>query len=181
MKKLLIAALISAPLVGFTQGKTPTTPPATGKESPAATKEDPESKALVYKPENLYADIVITSIPNRGLSVRMDFGRDLVVNLEDKELIAEITMLKQIPFPTIPDALNYLSSKGWHQVTQYTVTTQSGTETRLVVEKRISKRFGDTGTSSPQRPPIVAKEPPVKPADGGTKPPARDGQKPEKK
>jgi hypothetical protein len=164
MKKLLILALISAPLFGFSQTKPTST--AGSPTAPTKDKEDPESKTLVYKPETIYADIVITSVPNRPPSIRMDFGRDVMSNLTDKEIISEITMLKQLPFPTVPDALNFLASKGWHQTTQYTVTTPNGTETRLVVEKKIAKRPGDPGAS--QRPATV--EPTTKPADGTTKP-----------
>jgi len=177
MKKMFMIGLMCAPILAFSQGKTP---PTSVQGDPSAKPEINE-KTLIFNPETIFADIVITSNPNRGTTIRMDFGRDIMANLTDKDLISEITMLKQQPFPTVPDALNFLASRGWHQISQYMVTTQTGDENRLIMEKKLIKGPGaGSGASSPTRPPAVTKDPGTKPAATTPPPPGPSTPRPER-
>lgn len=160
MKKILLTALVCAPFMLMAQAKpaTTTTPPA----------KDPNQKTMSYTPEAIYSELIISENANKTTNIRFDFGRDVMDLLTDKDLIAHLTELRTMLFTTVADALNYCISKGWKLVTTYQINTSNIHETRLVLEKRITKKPGMEPAGGMQRP--NSGQPPVRPTDSERQP-----------
>lgn len=126
------------------------------------------AKTMTYTPEIIFAEMIVSESNNKT-NIRVDFGRDIMDLITDKDLETQLTELRNMPFTTVADALNYTSSQGWKLVTTYMLNTQNLHETRLVLEKRLMKKPGmgvDGNSGGMQRPPVT-KEPPARPADPG--------------
>jgi hypothetical protein len=165
MKKILMIALLSAPFLGFSQGKTPETPRTTSTDAAGKAAAGPKE----YTPEVIYGELV--AFENNGrMSIRMDFGRDLQTNLKDKETIGMLETLRETSFTNIPDAINYLAAQGFRLINSYNFLNGPKTETHFLFEKRLIKGPGADNVGGIQKPPMnpVPRDPAVRPSD--TKP-----------
>jgi hypothetical protein len=159
MKKLMILALAAMPFLASAQDKPATT---------AAAKPQ-ESKFAVANPETIFLELVIENNAMGGSLIRVDFGRDLLASIQDKELAKQLSELRTANFTNVPDAMNYLASIGFKYSSTYpTFDKDNKTQTHLVFEKRLPRKPNGEGQPKPNRPE-------VKPAD--IKPGATD-QKP---
>jgi TfoX/Sxy family transcriptional regulator of competence genes len=158
MKKIILMALIAAPIWAGAQ----TTKPAekvTGKQEvkdltpPSSTAG---SKSTVTSPESIFAELIVSENQMGGIVIRVDFGRDVLAGIEDKELMMKIKEAREIQFVAVPDALTYMNSLGFKFVTSYAITSKT-TETHMVLEKRMARKGdngkgGQSGAERPERP-----------------------------
>ncbi len=136
-------ALIAAPIWAGAQTTKPaekTTGKPEVKEIPAAPAG---SKSTVTNPESIFAELIVSENQMGGIVIRIDFGRDALAGIEDKELMMKIKDAREIQFVAVPDALTYMNSMGFKFVTSY-ATTSKTTETHMVLEKRMARK-GDNG------------------------------------
>ncbi|MDZ4751535.1 MAG: hypothetical protein SGI87_07980 [Flavobacteriales bacterium] len=167
MKKILIIALMCAPMLSFAQTKTTDAAAPSGKSTAALPKE--------YTPESIFGTLIVFE-NNARTSIRMDFGRELGVSLKDKDLVLQIETLRETQFLSIPDAINFLSSQGYRLVNSFNFTNNGKIETHFLFEKRVTKAPGTGEVGGVQRPPAnpaprdpAARPNPGAPADTKTK------------
>ena len=74
-----------------------------------------------------------------------DFGREILASVTDKELIKQLSDMRSLVFPTVPDAMNYLSSIGYKFQQNYVTYDKEGKPdaTHMVFEKRMPRRMPD--------------------------------------
>jgi len=158
MKKIILMALIAAPIWAGAQTTKPAEK-ATGKQE---TKEitTPTSpagrKSTVTSPESIFAELIVSENQMGGIVIRVDFGRDVLAGIEDKELMMRIKEAREVQFVAVPDALTYMNNMGFKFVTSY-ATTSKTTETHMVLEKRMARKGengkgGQPGAERPERP-----------------------------
>lgn len=164
MKKLILAALICAPL--FFQAQTRPASPMTAAKEPA--KEPGEG--LRYNVETLFCELIVAETQNK-MTIRVDIGKDLMANLTDKESIAQIEQLRSIQFTSVADALNFMGNGGWKMGNSYLLNRATTTETHIVMEKRLARKPGGDAQGG-IRPPVdrPAGEPAARPADPSARP-----------
>ncbi|MBL7941299.1 MAG: hypothetical protein JNM00_00945 [Flavobacteriales bacterium] len=170
MKKLLLTALICAPVIFQAQTKPAVTPAA----KDPAQKESPR-----YNVETMYSELIIAENQNK-ISLRLDFGQDLMTNLTDKESIAQIEQMRTMQFTSVADVLNYAASAGWKMTNSYSLNRATGSETHIVLEKRLMRKPGADGKGGVQPPverPVA--DPAARPANPGVQPvpPAKERSK----
>jgi len=153
MKKFVMIALMAMPVLAFSQDKTVAVAPAAKAQ---------ENKFAIANPEIIFLELIIGTNPAGVQTIRADFGREILASLSDKELIKQLSEMRSLVFPTVPDAMNYLSSLGYKFQQNYvTYDKENKPEaTHMVFEKRMARR-----------------SPEAKPRPEGTKP-AEDGVKP---
>lgn len=150
-------ALIAAPIWAGAQ----TTKPAEKATGKPEMKEVPSgasatNKGTVTSPESLFAELIIGENQMGGVVIRIDFGRDALAGVEDKELIMKLKEARELQFVAVPDALTYMNSIGFKFVTSYTAGTKVQ-ETHMVLEKRMARKGengkgGPAGAERPERP-----------------------------
>ncbi len=158
MKRIILMALIAAPIWAGAQ----TTKPAEKVVGKQETKDltppssPAGSKSTVTNPESIFAELIVSENQMGGIVIRIDFGRDALAGIEDKELMMKIKDAREIQFVAVPDALTYMNSLGFKFVTSY-VTTSKTSETHMVLEKRMARKGdngkgGQSGAERPERP-----------------------------
>lgn len=143
-------ALIAAPIWAGAQ----TTKPAekvTGKpemkEIPATPGES--AKTAVKSPESIFCEVIISENPMGGQVLRVDFGRDALAGVEDKEFLQKVKEARELQFTSVPDILTYMNNMGFKFVTSYALKgTGKMEETHMVLEKRMARK-GDNGKGGP--------------------------------
>ena len=148
MKKIILMALIAAPIWAGAQNKT--IDKGTAKPEPKelqAPATPSGNKGTVVSPETLFAELIVSENQMGGIVIRIDFGRDALAGVEDKELLMKIREAREIQFVAVTDALTYMNSLGFKYVTSY-VTSFKSTETHMVLEKRMARK-GDNGKGGP--------------------------------
>jgi hypothetical protein len=149
MKKILILALAVMPFVAFSQDKTTTGTAAT----PAKTSE---SKFAIENPEVIFVELISSSNSTGTQVIKADFGREIISSLTDKEVTKQLTELRTMSFPSMPDALNYMASLGYKFQQNYVTNDRDNkTETHFVFEKRMPRKpnaEGGVGKPRPDRP-----------------------------
>ena len=63
--------------------------------------------------------MIVSTNPAGAQTIRADFGREILAGLSDKELIKQLSEMRSMIFPTMPDAMNYLSSLGYKYQDNY--------------------------------------------------------------
>jgi len=161
MKKFVMIALMALPVLAFAQDKT-------AAVTPAAKPQD--NKFAIANPEILFLELIIGTNPAGVQTIRADYGREILASLSDKELIKQLSEMRSMVFPTVPDAMNYLSSVGYKFQQNYvTYDKENKPEaTHMVFEKRMPRR-------SPEAKPRPEGS---KPAEEGTKPAPAPGPQP---
>jgi hypothetical protein len=136
MKKFVMIALMAMPVLAFAQDKT------TGV-TPAA--KAPENKFAIANPEIIFLELIISTNPAGAQTIRADFGREILASLSDKELIKQLSEMRSLVFPTVPDAMNYLSSLGYKFQQNYVTYDKENKPdaTHMVFEKRMPRRQPD--------------------------------------
>jgi len=158
MKRIILMALIAAPIWAGAQ----TTKPAEKVVGKQETKDlnppgsTAASKSTVTSPESIFAELIVSENQMGGIVIRVDFGRDVLAGIEDKELMVKIKEAREVQFVAVPDALTYMNSMGFKFVTSYTTTSKT-TETHMVLEKRMARKGdngkgGQPGAERPERP-----------------------------
>jgi hypothetical protein len=169
MKKLIVLAMAALPMFAMAQEKEKTA------DKPAA-KPEIQRPVTPGNPESIFIELIIaqTSV---GSKIKADFGRELLTNVTDKELIQTLSELRNKEFMTMPDAMNALGLEGFKFVTNYTTKDKDNKEeVHMVFEKRMMKK--PAGGARPEgRPepkpaevrPTDEKKPTAKPAEKGGK------------
>lgn len=164
MKKFLLLAMLAAPVIGFAQSK----PQAQEGEKQKA------GQFSVANPEAVHLEVIIaeTSV---GSSIRVDYGREQMNSIQDKDLVAQLTELRSTQLNSMPDLTAYLSSIGFKYVSSYQIMVGGKNETHLMFEKRLGRR-APNATSGPDA--KGGARPQVEPAPTpGSKPAKSDGGK----
>ena len=176
MKKILMIALLCAPFLSFSQTKTPDPAKTPTKEGAGAGPGKTANVPKEYTPEVIYGEL-ITFENNGRMSIRMDFGRDVQTNINDKELLAMLENVRETSFTSIPDAINYLASLGFRLINSYNFVNAGRSETHFLFEKRLVKGPGTDNVGGIQRPPAnpTPRDPAVRPTD--TKPAGKTDSK----
>ena len=161
MKKFVMIALMAMPVLALSQDKTVAVAPAAKAQ---------ENKFAIANPEIIFLELIIGTNPAGVQTIRADFGREILASLSDKELIKQLSEMRSLVFPTVPDAMNYLSSLGYKFQQNYvTYDKENKPEaTHMVFEKRMARR-------SPEAKPRPEG---VKPAEEGVKPAPASGPQP---
>jgi len=169
MKKLIIYALLAMPLLSQAQDK--------GTATPANKTSD--NKFAIENPESIHLDLVISTNSVGGTVIRADFGKEIATSMTDKETSKQLLELRSIPFPSVPDAMNYLSSISFKYLDTYSTSDKEGkSETHILFEKRMMKKPNSNATR-PERPTEGTKPAEfTKPADPAKpKPPTQPREK----
>lgn len=164
MKKLIIAALFAMPVLASAQDKGASVAPAA---------KAPENKFAIANPEVMFLELIVATNPAGAQTIRADFGREILAGLTDKELIKQLSDMRSMVFPSVPDAMNYLSSQGFkfqHSYVTYDKESKPDA-THMVFEKRMPRRQPD---GAPRPRPEAAKGDSGKEGDTPTK----EGAKP---
>lgn len=183
MKKIILMAMIAAPIWAGAQTKASDKSESKGtktetKEVPAPSdkgKEAPASKATVTSPESIFAEIIVTQNAAGGTVIRLDFGRETTTGIDDKELIEKMRVARELTFQTIPDAMTYMNNIGFKLLSSYNMSVNGKDEVHLILEKRMARKGGQKGEGGPERPGAGAKP------SGDEKNPAPTPTKPNKK
>ena len=171
MKKVLLMLLLATPFFAMSQDKAaPLTAPAAQDKASNASSVDA-----------IFGEIILTENPLGGAVIRLEFGKEGMGSIEDKELLATIGEARKMQFSNIPDALFYMSNLGYKFVTSYSITNGKTPETHMVLEKRMGKREGQrpNGATRPSERPGTGNKPVVN--DKGatnekTPAPSKDGK-----
>ena len=133
MKKFVLIALMAMPVLVSAQDKTAAIAPANKPQ---------ESKFAISNPEIIFLELIISTNPAGAQTIRADFGREILSSLSDKELIKQLAEMRSVVFPTVPDAMNYLTSLGYKFQQNYvTYDKENKPEaTHMVFEKRMPRR-----------------------------------------
>ncbi|MCC6599216.1 MAG: hypothetical protein IT223_00915 [Crocinitomicaceae bacterium] len=148
MKKIIGILLFSTPFFFYSQtkGTTATAPaPAAGTRETAKAPAG-QSKFGVFNPETIYIELIVGET-TMGTSIRVDYGRELLNGLNDKELINQISDLRSASFSSVPDAMNYLTSIGFRYLSSYNVTVNTKSEAHLLFDRRLSRKAANNGQS----------------------------------
>ncbi|MEY3398576.1 MAG: hypothetical protein RL220_1170 [Bacteroidota bacterium] len=188
MKKILMLALFCLPIVAFSQDKSKDTKTKPETTAPAVDPSGrPAGKGTVpakqYTLETLYGELISTTIQGRT-SIRLDFGRESLVNIKDKTVQGEIEELRNTAYGSVADALNYLGAQGFKVISTYNSSSDDNIEIRFVLEKRLTKGNAPDSAGGVQKAPGAPREPgapapaPVRP---DPKAPSKDAKEKEKK
>jgi hypothetical protein len=133
MKKFVMIALMAMPVLANAQDKTAAVAPAAKSQ---------ENRFAIANPEIIFLELIISTNPAGVQTIRADYGREILAGLSDKELIKQLSEMRSLVFPTVPDAMNYLSSLGYkHQQNYMTYDKEGRPEaTHMVFEKRMPRR-----------------------------------------
>jgi hypothetical protein len=170
MKKIVILALMVAPFMGFSQAK------------PVPTEADKKKSEQfkVSNPEFFYLEVVLTET-SVGNSIRIDFGREQMTSLEDKELMAQLTEMRSTQFTNVPDLTAYLSSIGFKYNASYQTMNGGKNETHLMFEKRMGRKPGSMQGNADGKGAKPAVEPGMPPTPTTPAPSGNKATKPGKK
>jgi hypothetical protein len=148
MKKMLILALAALPLFGIAQDKE-----KQGTTTTTAPAKTQENKFAIENPEVIFVELVVSTAPNGTTAIRADFGREILTALSDKDLVKQLTELRSMSFPSMPDAMNYLANQGFKFQQNYTFSDKDGKqENHFVFEKRMPRKGAADGSAKPNRP-----------------------------
>jgi hypothetical protein len=163
MKKMMIVAMMALPFAASAQDKGAAIAPAA---------KAPDNKFAIANPEVIFVELILGTNPAGAQTIRADFGREILAGLSDKELIKQLSEMRSMPFPTVPDAMNYLSSMGYKFQQNYVAYDKDGKpeSTHMVFEKRMARRAPD-GAPKPMTPP-------AKVQPGTETAPTKEGAKP---
>lgn len=129
MKNVLMLALVIAPMLGFSQTK----------EQPKDSKV--ENKFAIVNPEIIYLELIIGTNSVGAQTIRVDFGREIMNTMNDKDVAKQLAEMRSLAFPTVPDAMNYLASLGYRFQQNYQTFDKEGkVDTHIVYEKRMAKK-----------------------------------------
>lgn len=178
MKKIILMAMIAAPIWAGAQTKASDKSESKGtktetKEVPAPSdkgKEAPASKAAVTSPESIFAEIIVTQNAAGGTVIRLDFGRETAAGVDDKELIEKMRVARELTFQTIPDAMTYMNNIGFKLLSSYNMSANGKDEVHLILEKRMARKGGQKGEGGPERPGAKPSSDEKNPAPTPTKP-----------
>lgn len=139
IKKFVMMCLIAAPFAAFSQAKL--SPASDKQESPKKTEMGAPSSDKA--PEALYGEIIITTNNMGGTVIRLEFGKEAMTQLEDKELITAIGEARKRQFTNVPDALTFMNTLGYKYLSSYTFGEGAKGETHLVLENRLNAKKGE--------------------------------------
>jgi Skp family chaperone for outer membrane proteins len=160
MKKIILLAFAAIPLFSIAQDKE--RPAVT--TSAAQTKPN-DNKFAIENPEVIFIELVVGTNSAGAQTIKADFGREILTSLSDKELAKQLTEMRTMAFPSVPDAMNYLASQGYKLQQNYQTTDKEGkVDTHFLFEKRMARKQGGGDG--------VAKPRPERPTEGQTKPAA---------
>jgi hypothetical protein len=129
MKHILLMGLFLLPMLGFSQAK----------EQPKDGKV--ENKFAIVNPEIIYLELIIGTNSVGAQTIRVDFGREIMNTMNDKDVAKQLADMRSLSFPTVPDAMNYLASLGYRFQQNYQTFDKEGkVDTHIVYEKRLAKR-----------------------------------------
>ena len=129
MKHILLMGLFLLPMLGFSQVK----------EQPKDGKV--ENKFAIVNPEIIYLELIIGTNSVGAQTIRVDFGREIMNTMNDKDVAKQLADMRSLSFPTVPDAMNYLASLGYRFQQNYQTFDKEGkVDTHIVYEKRLAKR-----------------------------------------
>ena len=162
MKKIILLALFVAPLFAAAQTKNTTVSPDKSTAPPPVgnyTAKEPvgRSKYAVFNPETFFIELIMMDMTN-GVNIRVDYGRELLTGITDKELVAQLTDLRTAGFNNVPDAMNYLTNIGFRYLDNYTLNVNNKSEMHLIFERHLTKKGGNGVQTTTERP--VAPTPP---------------------
>lgn len=149
MKFILITLSLFAHLSLLAQIR----PTQSSPEGKREVKSLPLQKDAPYT----FVELVIAEGTSGSTQLRLDFGREQLKNITDKELLHQIEESSAYYIGSVPDAMNYLKSLGYSYVTTYSTNFGGKVETRLVFERDLSRRkerpvAGQSSDSQPIRP-----------------------------
>jgi len=154
MKKIIILALAALPLFSIAQDKATASAPS---------KPMVDNKFAIANPEVIFVELIVGTNSAGAQTIKADFGREILSSLSDKELAKQLTEMRTMTFPSMPDAMNYLASQGYKFQQNYQTADKDGkVDTHFVYEKRMARKQGGEGG--------VAKPRPERPTDGNAKP-----------
>ena len=171
MKKVLLMLMLATPFFAMSQDKAaPLTAPATQDKAASASTVDA-----------IFGEIILAENPLGGTVIRLEFGKEGMGSIEDKELLATIGEARKMQFSNIPDALFYMNNLGYKFVTSYSISNNKTPETHMVLEKRMGKREGQrpNGATRPTERPGTGSKPEVNDKGASnekTPAPAKDGK-----
>lgn len=134
MKKFVLIAMMALPVCAIAQDKT----------APLTTAAKPqENKFAIANPEIIYLELIIGVNPAGVQTIKADYGREILASLTDKELIKQLSEMRSVVFPSVPDAMNYLSSLGYKYQQNYVTYDKENKPdaTHMVFEKRMPRRM----------------------------------------
>jgi hypothetical protein len=139
MKKLLMLALFAAPLFSFAQEKTTTTKKEELSATATTKPDGADNKLTVANPEQIFVELIVMDYKMTN-TLRVEFGRDVAQNIQDKEVMEQLMALRKAPFSSVADAMTYFASIGYKYVMDYETSGEPGHETHIVFEKKLNRK-----------------------------------------
>lgn len=151
------------------------------KAAPLTAPTAQDKAANASSVDAIFSEIILAENPLGGAIIRLEFGKEGMGTIEDKELLATIGEARKMQFSNIPDALFYMNNLGYKFVTSYTLTNGKTPETHMVLEKRMGKREGQrpNGATRPSERPATGNKPVVNDKGASnekTPAPSKDGK-----
>ena len=134
MKKFVLFALMAMPVLAIGQDKTAAVTPAAKPQ---------ENKFAIANPEIIYLELIIGTNPAGVQTIRADYGREILASITDKEMIKQLSEMRSVVFPSVPDAMNYLTSIGFKYQSNYMTYDKEHHHdaTHMIFEKRMARRM----------------------------------------
>jgi len=134
MKKFVMIALMAMPVLAIAQDKTAAVTPAAKPQ---------ENKFAIANPEIIYMELIIGVNPAGVQTIRADYGREILATITDKEMIKQLSEMRSLVFPSVPDAMNYLTSIGFKYQSNYVTYDKEhhAEATHMIFEKRMARRM----------------------------------------
>ena len=125
---------MALPVLSIAQDKTAAVTPAAKPQ---------ENKFAIANPEIMYMELIIGTNPAGVQTIRADYGREILASITDKEMIKQLSEMRSVVFPSVPDAMNYLTSIGFKYQSSYVTYDKEHHHeaTHLIFEKRMARRM----------------------------------------
>lgn len=164
MKKIFLFLMLAAPVAAFSQSTPQSLQAPVGREEKAEATPN-------RGPESYFCELIVGTNGAGGEAIRIDFGKDIMKESDDKEFLSQVAEARNMKFSTVVDAFQYLSNMGYKFVTSYTSGFGERGENHMIFEKKAMKG-GRPNIDRPTRPtnpqkPVVDDKAPA----GGTKTP----------
>lgn len=136
--------MLAAPVAAFSQ----TTPQSL--QAPAGREERTDANPN-KGPESYFCELIVGTNSVGGEAIRIDFGKDVMKESDDKEFLSQIAEARNMKFATVVDAFQYLSNMGFKFVTSYTTGFGEKADNHMIFEKKTMKG-GRPNIDRPARP-----------------------------
>jgi hypothetical protein len=140
MKKMILLLGLLVPAAVWAQTKTPGQEPKKSLPLPIARDAG-----------KLYMQLVLAETTSGSTSIRMDFGRDQLRAISDKDFLTLVEESSSYVVNSVPDAMNYLNSIGFQYVDSYPVSFRDRSETRLISKRKSNARYPRAARKCPRR------------------------------